>query len=503
VILSACAQVGVLSGGDKDLYAPTPKNIHPAQNTLNFSEKSVEIEFDEFIELKNPQQNIVMVPADAQLNVKLSKKTIQISWLENLQPNTTYTIYMNGLVKDITEGNDSLMTYVFSTGSFIDSLSYEASVNDAWTNEPVTKCLVGLFTDTDSLKPLYFSRSDAQGRVRVKNIKPQRYTVRAYMDEDKDLKVNLSEIRGFRTDDLRIDSSIVDTVKLRLYAPTIDKITSFKFLAPGAFSLASTSSLDRALISVNGEEILGAATRMISNDSLLFFPSIDTINSLKVFINRPEHVDTLNYFLTKTEKATKNSLKPSIKGGIIKPNEAISFEINDLIIGANPSMIKVIDLKDSSEIELKGIDFQHNVITLDIDRTGHKNINVFFPKGSLVLLNSGSNEEANIRIELKLERDYGTILLNTWSPSCPLVVQVLSKNEIITSVVVSGDETVKIPLLSPGDYSFRVIEDVNNNGKWDTGNERLQLQPETIRYFSGPKVRANWEVEVRLAPEVE
>lgn len=116
VLLTACAQIGILSGGDEDVYAPKPleDKISPPNESVNFTGNKVIIPFDEFILLNNPQQTIQLVPDHADLKATVQKKDLKIEWEENLQPNTTYVIYLNGTVKDATEGNDSLITYVFS-----------------------------------------------------------------------------------------------------------------------------------------------------------------------------------------------------------------------------------------------------------------------------------------------------------------------------------------------------------------------------------------------------
>lgn len=503
LLLDGCAQIGVLSGGERDQFAPAPKRINPPQKSTNFTGNSVQIELNEFVELVNPQQNIVMVPAHAKPKVKLTKKTLEITWDETLQPNTTYSIYMNGLVKDVTEGNDSLMTYVFSTGTTIDSLSYEALVTNSWTNDPVNKCLVGLYTPSDSVKPLYFSRSDVMGFVQINNIKAGEYIVKAFPDDDKDLKPNKIELRGFRSNNINVDSSFSDSLKLRLFEPKSEKIRSFKFLPPGGFSVGSGSSLNSAHISLNGQEILGSSIRMITDDSLLFFAKLDTLNSIKAIVNRAEKNDTLSYFLTKTDKSVKSILKPTSKGGIYNPNEPLTFELNDLIVGINPSMVKLTNLADSSDVELKNVSFEQNLVILDVDRTKLKNVKCVFSKGALRLLNSPESEETTILVEFKPEKDFGTIELNVWDANYPLLVQVLLNNQVVATVTSTSAETIKIPYLTPGDYDFRVIEDQNNNEKWDTGDELKLQQPETVRYFSGPKVRANWEVEVQLDPKEE
>ena len=113
LLLVSCAQIGTLTGGDEDLIAPIPSNITPPQETSHFSDNSVEFTFKEFVSLNNPQQNIFIVPADVIPTASLTKKTLTVTWGDSLKPNTTYVLYLNNAVKDVSEGNDSLMTYVF------------------------------------------------------------------------------------------------------------------------------------------------------------------------------------------------------------------------------------------------------------------------------------------------------------------------------------------------------------------------------------------------------
>lgn len=99
----SCAQVGQISGGEEDLVAPEPVKTVPESKTLFFNAQSIKLIFDEFVELNNPQQNIIIVPNDAKLNAALHKKELVLSWNETLKSNTTYVIYFNAAVKDVTE----------------------------------------------------------------------------------------------------------------------------------------------------------------------------------------------------------------------------------------------------------------------------------------------------------------------------------------------------------------------------------------------------------------
>ena len=171
-LLARCAQVGQLDGGPSDETAPIPDSagIYPPNASTNIRPKKITIPFNEFIHLNNPQKNIIIIPKITPTpEYKIKGKTVYIEFADSsLQPNTTYAIYLNGAIQDITEGNDSLMSYVFSTGSAIDSLRYNVLVRDAFKNTPVEGVTVGLYPLSDSLdpyrqNPLYFSKTDASG----------------------------------------------------------------------------------------------------------------------------------------------------------------------------------------------------------------------------------------------------------------------------------------------------------------------------------------------------
>ena len=60
--------------------------------------------------------------------------------------------------------------------------------------------------------------------------------------------------------------------------------------------------------------------------------------------------------------------------------------------------------------------------------------------------------------------------------------------------VISGN-TYSFDLLDPGKYNVRLIEDANNNSKWDPGIYLEKIQPEkVIYYWKDIELRANWDM---------
>jgi hypothetical protein len=66
-------------------------------------------------------------------------------------------------------------------------------------------------------------------------------------------------------------------------------------------------------------------------------------------------------------------------------------------------------------------------------------------------------------------------------------------------------QTITFTYITPGKYKLRFVEDLNQNGTWDTGNYLKKIQPERIFEFTEGKnkgeinIRANWENEISFS----
>jgi len=71
-----------------------------------------------------------------------------------------------------------------------------------------------------------------------------------------------------------------------------------------------------------------------------------------------------------------------------------------------------------------------------------------------------------------------------------------SNGEIIREFSNISQNTIyNFEYIRPGNYTFRLIEDINNNGIWDTGNYLRRIKPEPVYYFPNEiEIRANWDL---------
>lgn len=219
VLLCACAQVGTITGGPTDDIAPQvlSETISDKQRNVKTSEQL--LVFDEFIKLDQPQQRIQLMPADSRLKYELKGKTLRIRFLDTLQPQTTYTLTSNGGIKDLTEANDSLMTWTFSTGPTLDSLVLNARAKEWIPNNKQSTIYLGLYQTDTSRAARYIGRFDRQGHLQLKGLKDDAYFLKAYIDENQDGACSPTESQDVLFAALNMSQIQADTLAFYLSTP--------------------------------------------------------------------------------------------------------------------------------------------------------------------------------------------------------------------------------------------------------------------------------------------
>ena len=106
LMLASCAKMGQPDGGWFDETPPKVIGASPADKGVNVKQKKVNIYFDEYIKVDNPTEKVVVSPPQLEVpEIKASGKHIQISLVDSLKPNTTYTIDFSDAISDNNEGN--------------------------------------------------------------------------------------------------------------------------------------------------------------------------------------------------------------------------------------------------------------------------------------------------------------------------------------------------------------------------------------------------------------
>jgi hypothetical protein len=130
-----CAKRGSISGGLKDTIAPVLKASFPKNLSVNFKGKEINLTFDEYVKLKNLNKQLIVSPPmkyNPEVSPMTPSKIINIKIKDTLQENTTYSFNFGQSIEDNNEGNPyNQFKYIFSTGSYIDSLKVSGTIKDA------------------------------------------------------------------------------------------------------------------------------------------------------------------------------------------------------------------------------------------------------------------------------------------------------------------------------------------------------------------------------------
>lgn len=196
-----CAKIGSPTGGPKDETPPKVIKSVPDNYSTNFNNKRIEIEFDEFIQLKSINQELVVSPPQkVKPVVRLRNKVMLIDLQEELIDSTTYTLNFGQAIVDNNESN-LLENYqfVFSTGRYIDSLGVSGLIVNAFdlkpSEEPVTIMLYDKFYDSVPYLeiPTYIGKTNKKGYFEVNNLKSDTFKVFALKDKNYNLIYDLPD----------------------------------------------------------------------------------------------------------------------------------------------------------------------------------------------------------------------------------------------------------------------------------------------------------------------
>lgn len=327
LLLLGCARMGNPDGGWYDEKPPRVIGCSPEDQATNVKSKRIYINFDEFIKIDNPTENVVVSPPQLEApEIKGQGKRISVHLLDSLKPNTTYTIDFSNAISDNNEDNPmGNYTYSFSTGDHIDTMEVAGYVLQANDLEPVKGILVGLYKDLSDTafthKPMMrVSRTDSRGHFVIKGVAQDMYHVYALKDMDGDyIRGQKGEMMAFSHDvvvpmfraDVRQDTVWSDSIHIK----SITRVPYTHYL-PDDICL-------RAFDEVLTTRYLIKSERKEANCFSLFYSYGDTelpqlrglnFNAANAFlVDATARRDTITYWLRDSALINQDTLQVEVK----------------------------------------------------------------------------------------------------------------------------------------------------------------------------------------------
>lgn len=507
-----CAKRASPTGGPRDSLPPVLINASPKLNTVFFDKEEFNLTFDEYVTLKDISKQLIISPPLSSSQYKVypvtgASKKVTLKLLDSLMDNTTYTFNFGESIIDFNESNpSSYLTYTLSTGATIDSLYIKGRVTDAFERETERYISLQLYP-VDSIykdsvifteKPLYVTSTLDTTIFRFQNLRAGKYSIIALEDKSGNyfFDQNIDKI-GFvdRLIELPQDS-ILD---FRLFQ---EKANFFwdkpYFINEHHIALAYYGEREDEsykMVSQVPESFESLVTQNRETDTLDYWFRGAELDSLQFEFNIKDSLQIKTvYFKNPTPDSLVVDKNTS---GSLRLLEKFELKTNLPITEVNSEQVKVTNIDTLPVPASLKIQENYDRITVDFEVIPNDRYEITLLPNALVDFWGNTNDTLVYRTSTKKIEDYGNIFLRVQHQSPhPYIIELLKGDEVFRrydTPLEGGNYSFK--LLDAAKYRVRLIEDANQNKKWDTGNYLEKIQPEqVIYYWKEIDVRANWDM---------
>jgi hypothetical protein len=452
---SGCANIVAPLGGPRDSIPPRLLLAVPRDSVHHFKGNRIVLNFDEFIDPKDIRTELVISPVpkvDPIVDARLRTLTIRLK--DTLQDNTTYALNFGKGIKDVNEGNILRnFTYVFTTGSYIDSAELSGNVIVAATGKVDSSLIVMLHRKLDDsalvkAKPRYVARLDSLGRFHFRYLEPGTYALYALKDEGGTLRyLSGSQLFAFYNSEI-------------LVGPRHDRVTLY------AYEEKDTTKGKKGTGTSKGTSKPSQKDKDKEKDKRLQFQTniangeFDVLDTLRFQFENP-----LQVFDSAKLRFTDEDFQDIDPGQYHFVRDSTNKKFTLIYLPRWPTDTKYhfIAAKDFAQ-----------------DSAGRKLLKI-----------------DTITFHTKKETEYGEvrIRLSGLELSRNPVLQFVQGEAVKFAYVFGRTHEFRTSLFLPGDYELRILYDDNRNGVWDPGEFfTKRRQPEIVRSIL-PKftVKANWD----------
>lgn len=509
VMFFSCAKRGNPTGGPKDELAPIIIQANPPLNTVDFSNKIIQIQFDEYVKLKDVQKQLVISPP---LKYKpvisplgLASKKITIKIKDTLKQNTTYVFNFGNSIEDNNEGNIiSNFKYVFSTGKHVDSLKIKGSVVDAFKEKTDKDIFVQLYDATsfyDSIiykeKPLYITNTLDSTSWNLTNLKKGRYKAVALKDKNRDNLYNPKDDKiGFSSKLISLPKDSV--INFKMFKEILDfKMNKPKEISKGHLLFGYVGNGDDIQISLENKNNYADFTfeqiKDEKTDTIHYFYKGIELDSLKFIVKNKDYYKILKANVRLKKRDTLNiSL---LYGKTLHVADTLTLSSNLPLSTLDNSKFSLVN-KDTVAIpfNLKTV---KNKIKVLFEREANQRYIFEVLPNAIIDFYGQTNDSLNFKFVTRKKDYYGSITLNIETDKDQEIIQLLdAKNKTIREQICLHGKQIVFNNLEPRTYKIRVIDDVNKNKKWDTGSFFKGKQPENVYYLKKEiKLQSNWFIK--------
>lgn len=514
--MMSCAKRGSITGGLKDTLAPVLKYSSPKNFSTDFKTDKIILTFDEYVKLKNTNKQLIISPPMKHEPIILpttASKEITIKILDTLQPNTTYSMNFGQSIADNNEGNAyNQFKYVFSTGSYIDSLAIGGRIKDAYEKNADNFVSVMLYEVNDKFKdsvvykefPRYITNTlDSLRTFKLENLKAGKYLLVALKDKGSNNKFNPKDDKiGFIKHYITIPNDTLFELELFKESQPLKALKPIqasgnRLFLPYDSKQDFTNSKPKVVLKNNGEILESIITRFPKKDSLQVWYKPIKADSLSMEISNENYNKKFTFKIKDQKKDTLNiTVKQS---GVLNFRDRFTLETATPLVKFDKSRINLIN-KDSVAVDFTTeYDEFDQRLFVDFKKEPLQKYKFTFLPGALTDFFDKTNDTLSYKLTTKEFADYGNLILNLKNVKrFPIIVELTNKkgDVVLASQYSEGETKLTFDLLEPNSFTLRITYDDNKNKIYDSGNFLKKTYAEEVFYYQKEiDVRTNWDVD--------
>jgi len=537
VLFFACAKQVAITGGPKDTTPPVLDKCTPANGSVNFIEKVVFIQFNEYVKFNSLSQKLIVSPPIVPEPVIVIKgKGIKISLdPKALMPNTTYSFNFNDAIADNNENNAlNSFVYAFSTGELIDSLSFSGIVIDSYSKDLVEDAWVILYenlsdTAINTLSPSYITKVDEEGKFVIPFVRENDYHIFALKDNNynyifdvpgegiafldsvfhpgiKKINVNDSTPPKFKKFPDKVELLMFQENKQAQFINYNSRLSpeylEFTFNSVQTENYSVTVEGDNQAVVFGGESI-DTVRVWLREESVI---NADLINVICVYTD-PIYKDTIRtdtLILRDPEKLDRDSLTEVFINPNKEPHKPLYISSNCPIWDFDDTKISIGLKSDTAFIpvpfKIKKDSLSPLRLIVDGQFLEKSEYRIITENGFLVSIYDMTNVRDTFSVATSSSSEYGNLKISLSGEQRSFIIQLLSGENIIAETIANNGIAV-FEYIKPGTYKIKAIEDINGNKRWDTGDYSIKKQPEPVYFMPVEyEIRSNWNHDIEWNP---
>ncbi len=516
--LFGCAQISSPTGGPVDEDPPKVVEMVPYTDQINVRPSSLRISFDEFVALKNPQQQLVISPPiPTKPTFRIRGKEVQLEMdAAAFQDSTTYVFSFGKGIVDLHESNPAVdLKWAFSTGPTIDSLALNGRVLDRMTGEVQGGLRILLFQDpfeldsilTGSL-PDAIGVTNEEGMFEIDHLSRGHFFPLALDDLNSNYKWDAGEYLAFDSTSiasgdtmqrllLGFESPEKETLRY-IESCNLDSTGAIRILAP----MEGTMDSEEWAAVFQGDEVHAPWEREVDSvfmwvDSAL----IHLCEELNVVWMGQTFNDTSNVRLERRPRRQSPMLLEKLpRSSAAQSGRILTFDRAVQLLDYNQWMlISDADTLLQSEFEMRDIrnDSLSRKLHLKYKEVdGAKYHLIAFPNALTNPLGDVQPDTLRWKWNVHPSDFFGELKVDLSNLPGPGWFTIGLGRKTPVEIRCSGDTTLVFSRLDPGSYKLGYEWDVNDNDVWEMGDLKGFEVPEPYFYpQENPTIRSNWLVE--------